>query len=157
MRRAAQQGDEADEARSTSELRSLSPVLGRQEEWSGGAVPNGRSGGFLIDRADLLIVLESLPSTCEIGLQLDFGSRGASGEVLSTQVNAGAAITMLAALRWDRVWIEEQDHRRYIIHFDRSPITTDSVDDGKWIDVGPESPLFDGLRKAHDRQPNSTR
>jgi hypothetical protein len=114
-------------------------------------VPNGRSGGFLIDRAELARLLEALPAMCEVGVPVISAYRARSSGVQPMHLSAAGMVAMLSAVEWNNVWIEEQDHHDYVIHLDQPVDKVDRLDGDKWIIVGPDSPLFIKLREVHAR------
>ena len=60
-------------------------------------------------------------------------------------------VEMLATYPSDRIVVEEQDRGAYIIHM-YYPLSLDPPDFERWILIKPESPLFEKLRRQHDKQ-----
>ena len=47
----------------------------------------------------------------------------------------------------DRVWIEEQDHKYYIVHLDFGVDVEPDPNGAQWVLVRSDSPLYDSWRK----------
>ena len=99
-------------------------------------MPNGRSGGFVIETADLKQLLTAVSETAVVG-QLSTGRqlRAASTAELSRCIEECPL---------ERVAVEEQHDIFYIIHISNSPINI-------WVSVTSESPIFVQLRQRHAR------
>src|SRR5215471_7253454 len=100
-------------------------------------MPNGRSGGFVIEKVDLKHLVKSLhggPAAAKI-FSHSSQTRLADTQELSRLVDE---------CRTDRIAVEEQDHKFYIIHLSNEPELL-------WVMVGSEMPLFLELRQCHDR------
>jgi hypothetical protein len=95
----------------------------------GVTMPNGRSGGFLISRADLEQLLRDVPSDAEIG------------KTLSSRVTTAEFIRMLRKQRKNEIVIEEQDNAWYIVHL--------GVHLSAWITVDESSLVHSSFRKCH--------
>jgi hypothetical protein len=93
-------------------------------------VPNGRSGGFAIERNDLVQLLLSVPPVTVIGAWFT-----RLGPVSAEEANHALKNNPAKSLG-----VEEQDHSDYIIHVGG----TDT-----WIVVTPETPLYTELRHHH--------
>jgi len=96
-------------------------------------MPNGRSGGFPLEKTDLVRWISEISPTLEIG------------RVMTGKRPQPATVADVAALLencpHDRISAEEQDHAFYILHVRNEPIV--------WVIVGSESPLFRNLRQRH--------
>jgi hypothetical protein len=66
-----------------------------------------------------------------------------------TDVTIGALRRLVHEFSSKRVWIEEQDHRWYIMHLDWPVKAKDEPVAEKWIVVDPTSLLFAELRGEH--------
>lgn len=100
-------------------------------------MPNGRSGGFVIEKADLERLVEALRG----------GSVVAQIVIHSCPPRAADALELARFIDEcpnDRIAVEEQHHEFYIIHLSNEPELT-------WVLVDSETPLFSGLRQRHDR------
>jgi hypothetical protein len=96
-------------------------------------MPNGWSGAFAIKTADLKELVEAVSDTAVIGkvaVQL-LPIREAKAEELAR---------FIEECPHDRVEVEEQDHKFYIIHFSNEPKIL-------WFVIGPESPIFQEIRQ----------
>jgi hypothetical protein len=100
-------------------------------------MPNGHSGGFFIDTAELQRLFRAVPGTAPIG-KLAGGSSGPRLRI----VHASEAMHLVAESRHERVAVEEQDHSFYIIHISDEPTLL-------WISVTSDSPIFGGLAQQH--------
>jgi len=97
-------------------------------------MPNGRSGGFVIELAELKQLVQSLASATAVGKI-----------VRSSQlrpVNAGKVARIVEDCKVDRVAVEEQDHRFYVIRLPNEP-------EAIRLMVGSETPLFLELQQRH--------
>lgn len=103
-------------------------------------MPNGRSGGFLIDKADLVQLLAQADRDAIVASLLVEADGAHPG---FQKVTAAAALPYVQACRFDRLAVEEQDHLSYIVHVSNThPVV--------WISVSHDSPLFRGLSLKHD-------
>jgi hypothetical protein len=96
-------------------------------------MPNGRSGGFPLEKADLVRWIAGIPPTVEIG-RVTPGERPRSAAVAEVAA-------LLESCPHDRIAAEEQDHAFYIIHLSNQPVV--------WVIVDSESPLFQNIRQRH--------
>jgi hypothetical protein len=99
-------------------------------------MPNGRSGGFVIETADLKQLVTAVSDSAVVG-QLTTG----------LQPRAASAAEIARCIEecpHDRVAVEEQDNTFYIIHFSNDP-------DIIWVSVNSKSPIFVELRLRHAR------
>ena len=102
-------------------------------------MPNGRSDSFSVSRHDFEQLLNTMPTGAVVG-QLRSGSEG---DRSSRGLDALEARQLFAELPLDRVFVEEQYQKFYIIHLaKREGATT-------WIVVREDSPLFAELRRHH--------
>jgi hypothetical protein len=106
-------------------------------------MPNGRSGSLLLKKAELASWLSGRDGHQIIGLCLAPPTR----RTVSVEMIVG----MLATYPADRIVVEEQDGRAYIVHM-YHPFSLDPPDFERWILIKPESPLFQELRRQHDQQ-----
>jgi hypothetical protein len=100
-------------------------------------MPNGRSGGFVVERADLKQLIKALPDATVVGKIRAYSSALRPADALEIA-------RLVDECPNDRIPVEEQDHKFYIIHLS---------DKGEriWVMVGPETPLFLELRQRHAR------
>jgi hypothetical protein len=99
-------------------------------------MPNGRSGGFPLQTADLKQLIADSPQVGSIALIVD----GAPPFRLAT---ASELAPWVAGVNHDHVAVEEQHGTSYIIHLSNEPI--------RWICVEPDSPLLVPLHQHHAR------
>ena len=100
-------------------------------------MPNGRSGGFPIETADLKRLIRAVSNTAAIGKVVD----GSSGPSLRP-ADAAEVTRLVEECAHQRVAVEEQDHKFYIIHIRDEPTPI-------WVAVHSESPIFDELKQRH--------
>jgi hypothetical protein len=98
-------------------------------------MPNGRSGGFLIPTTDLKRLVEALPGATVIGAVL------VHAPPIRPAI-ASEVIPFIDACSHDRVGVEEQDHKAYVVHLLDEPKPICLVVDSK-------SPLFSALQRSH--------
>jgi len=100
-------------------------------------MPNGRSGGFKIEKGELSCLVKSLPAATLVAKIIVPGSRvkPVDSQVLGRFVDECAS---------HLIAIEEQDHKFYVIHLSEEPKLV-------WVMVGPEGLLFEELRGRHDQ------
>jgi hypothetical protein len=122
-------------------------------------MPNGRSGGFLVGRKEFAALLVGMPATSAVGPSVASAHRARSLGEPAVCLSAADTIALLATFGSDSVWIEEQDHKVYLIHLDRPVDAAGMPDAEKWIIAGPESSLFMVLRQMHEdhRRPPTSR
>lgn len=108
-------------------------------------MPNGRSGSLFLNKAEFASWLNGRDGHESIGLCL--APRGTDRRAVSVERLAG----MLDTYPADRIVVEEQDGRDYILHM-YHPFSLDPPDLERWILIRPESPLFQELRRQHDQQ-----
>jgi hypothetical protein len=101
-------------------------------------MPNGRSGGFPIDTADLKRLVSEVADTTSIGMLAS--PDGSSSPRLRPTVGA-EVLRLVEECLQERVAVEEQDHSSYIIHLSNEPVV--------WVLVKPDSPIFAGLKQRH--------
>jgi len=99
-------------------------------------MPNGRSGGFLMNAADWKELATVVPEETVVGDILDGDSIRA--------ISVADVIRLVEASPSGRVAVEEQHHDSYIVHIRNEPEIL-------WIGVGPASPLLPELRRLHAR------
>lgn len=100
-------------------------------------MPNGRSGGFVIEKADLKHLIEALPNVSVVANIVGHSSPLRPADALEIARCVDECPN-------DRIAVEEQDHKFYIIHLSNEPELT-------WVTVGSETPLFSELRQRHDQ------
>jgi hypothetical protein len=98
-------------------------------------MPNGWSGGFMIKTADLKELVKAASDSTVIGKMVvhPFPIRTA---------NAAEITGLVDECPHDRVAVEEQDHKFYVIHLSDEPKIL-------WLVIGPESPIFLEIRQRH--------
>jgi len=98
-------------------------------------MPNGRSGGFVIERTDLRNLVRTFPD--ETIVARIYPSIGAS-----RPVGALEADRLVDECTSDRIAVEEQDHVAYVIHLRNEPEII-------WLSVSAKDPNFLELRQRH--------
>jgi len=102
-------------------------------------MPNGRSSSFNVSRHDFEQLLNTIPTGTLVGHLLS----GSEGDRSSRALDALESRQLFAELPQDRVFVEEQYQKFYILHLaKREGATT-------WIVVREDSPLFAELRRHH--------
>lgn len=99
-------------------------------------MPNGRSGGFLIETADLKQLIAAVSDAIAVG--------GLTAGARPRPANAAEISRCLEKCRHDHIAIEEQDKTFYVIHISNEPNII-------WVSVTSESPIFAELRERHGR------
>jgi hypothetical protein len=99
-------------------------------------MPNGRSGGFLLDVADLKRVIMASPSGEVIAFVSDDQRR-------FTALTEFELTPLVDQCLYTPVAVEEQDGSVYVIHLG-DELT-------RWVVVGSESPLQAPLRQLHSQ------
>jgi hypothetical protein len=97
-------------------------------------MPNGRSGGFVIETNDLKRLIEAVTGNAVVG-RLTTGSKPHDARV-------DEIAQVIEKCPHNRIAVEEQDHAFYIIHISNAP-------DVVGIVILSESPLFVELRRRH--------
>jgi hypothetical protein len=100
-------------------------------------MPNGRSGGFVIEKADLKSLVEALPHSTVVGKIIALSMRPRPADALETA-------RFVDECPNDRIAVEEQGHKAYVIHLSNEPKII-------WLLVGSEAPIFLELRQRHQR------
>lgn len=96
-------------------------------------MPNGRSGGFILGKADLKQLLNTLSD---------------SDETASAHTPPPDPTDLLEIARLleecpsDQIAVEEQHYTSYVIHLANEP-------EAIWVSVLPDTPLFLELRQRH--------
>ncbi len=98
-------------------------------------MPNGWSGGFAMNGTDLKELLKAASDNAEIGKIVVHA-------LPIRTVNAAEVIPFVEECPQDRVAVEEQDHKFYIIHLSEEPKLI-------WLVIGPESPIFLDIQQRH--------
>ncbi|HTV57532.1 MAG TPA: hypothetical protein VMJ93_01535 [Verrucomicrobiae bacterium] len=100
-------------------------------------MPNGRSGGFLIEKADLKTTIQGLPAetltNVGMGLPLRVERKGVPD-----------ILRLIEESAHERISVEEQDHSSYIVHLSNEPEIV-------WLFVPPGTPVFELLREKHNQ------
>jgi hypothetical protein len=99
-------------------------------------MPNGRSGGFIIETAELKQLVQAVSDDAVVG-KLTAGSQPQTARAVEIAQS-------LEECRQDRVAVEEQDGMLYVIHISNEPSII-------WLFVTSESPIFVELRRRHAR------
>lgn len=99
-------------------------------------MPNGRTGGFMMNAAEWKVLAEVVPEQTTIGKIFDGGAVRA--------VTLADVIRFIEASSRERLAVEEQDHNSYIVHINNEPEIL-------WIVVGLESPIFPEIQRLHAR------
>jgi hypothetical protein len=109
------------------------------EDFDTGSVnmPNGRSGGFVIEKADLRSVVKALPDATVVAMLSAHSPR-------PRPANALEIARLVEECPKERIAVEEQDHKFYIIHLQDEPELI-------WVTVGSESPILLELHQRHER------
>jgi hypothetical protein len=100
-------------------------------------MPNGRSGGFVIEKTDLENLVRTFPGGTVI-------ARIYTSTAASRPIDASETDRLLHECTNDRIAVEEQDHLLYIIHLHNEPEII-------WLSVGAERPIFLELRQRHQQ------
>jgi hypothetical protein len=104
-------------------------------------MPNGRSGGFMIQKADLRELISAIPDSTMVGQIFVHSPR-------PRPVDASEATLLVEQCPHDLVAVEEQDHTAYVIHL------SNEQPNFVWIALGPGSPIFPELRQRHTQWNN---
>jgi len=99
-------------------------------------MPNGRSGGFIIEKTELKNLVGAFPSATVVATKVEF--------TRLRPLDALEAGRLIDECRNDRIAVEEQDHTGYIVHLSNEPEII-------WFGVVPDSPIFLELRQRHQR------
>ena len=99
-------------------------------------MPNGRSGGFVLDTADLRLAIAASP-------QAEVVADVVSGSTRLKPATASELISLVDQCERPQVAVEEQDGDSYIIHITNEPML--------WVVVGAKSSLLAPLRQHHSR------
>lgn len=120
-------------------------------------MPNGRSGGFLIAKADLAMLLAALPASTTVGFPVMRRHRAGETGGSDAPLSVADTISMVGEFKWPTVWIEEQDHRLYVIHLDHPVEMSGEPRADRWVVVKQESPVFAALRERHEQHRDPSR
>ena len=97
-------------------------------------MPNGRSGGFIIEKTALEQLVKAIPEP--IGATVAMGDNPRPRPTDTSEM-----VKLLERCPNDRLAVEEQDHRWYIIHISNKPII--------WVTVRPGSQVYREIRELH--------
>jgi len=100
-------------------------------------MPNGRSGGFVIEKEDLKQIVKALPDATVVGKIPAHSSALRPADALEIA-------RLVDESQNDRIPVEEQDHKFYIIHLSNKR-------ERILVMVGLDTPLFPELRQRHAR------
>ena len=100
-------------------------------------MPNGRSGGFVIEKADLKHLVKALPDTKVVARIMFHSSPPRAAD-------AAEITRFVEECPNDRIAVEEQDHECYIIHLSNGPQLM-------WVVALSKTPMFLELRQRHER------
>jgi hypothetical protein len=100
-------------------------------------MPNGRSGGFVIEKTDLKHLVKGLPGATVVAKIVANHSRLRPADALEIA-------RLVEECPYDRIAVEEQDHKFYIIHLSNEPELV-------WVMVASEAPIFLELRHRHQQ------
>jgi len=98
-------------------------------------MPNGRSGGFVLTTADLKGLVRGVSDAAAVG-------KIVVRPLPIRTADAAEVAQFVEECPHDRVNVEEQDHKSYIIHLSDEPKFI-------WLVVGSESPIFLEIRQRH--------
>ena len=99
-------------------------------------MPNGRSGGFIIETSDLKRLIAAVPPPAVVGRVTTGGSL--------RDVTAAETLQQIDQCQLDGVVVEEQDKTFYVIHLSDQPNII-------WVTVSPQSSIFGELQQRHSR------
>jgi hypothetical protein len=99
-------------------------------------MPNGRSGGFMMNAAEWKELGKVLSEQTMVGKVFDGGA--------IRDVSIADVIRFVEASSRERLAVEEQHHDSYVVHINNEPEIL-------WISVGSKSPIFPELQKLHAR------
>lgn len=100
-------------------------------------MPNGRSGGFVIETVDLRELVKAVSDTTVVG-------QAFVNSLPPRLVSSSEVSRLVEECPLDRVAVEEQDSTAYVIHLSNEP-------ELKWLFVGSQSPIFPALRQRHSQ------
>ena len=100
-------------------------------------MPNGRSGGFVIEKTALKQVIKTLPVGTVVATVIAHDSR-------LRPADAQEVARLVEECPSDRIAVEEQDHNFYIVHLSNQPELL-------WLSVKSDTALFLELRQQHER------
>jgi hypothetical protein len=100
-------------------------------------MPNGRSGGFVIEKTDLKHLIKALPGATVVAKIIAHRSTLRPADALEIA-------RLVEECPYDRIAVEEQDHKSYIIHLSNEPELV-------WLMVASEAPIFLELRHRHEQ------
>ncbi len=100
-------------------------------------MPNGRSGGFVIGKADLKNLVKTFPDDTVL-------ARVFEGSAQPRLANALETTRFVDECPNDRIAVEEQHQSSYIIHLRNEPEII-------WLAVFSDEPLFLELHKRHQQ------
>ena len=115
-------------------------------------MPNGRSGGFLIQKTDLQQLLKEVPGHANVGLAITGPVDLRSLSPPWSDMDAVQLMSLAAAFPGRKVWVEEQHATEYVLHLDDEVEQPGASDTTKWVVIPPDSPLFGALRRCHLRE-----
>ena len=102
-------------------------------------MPNGRSGGFILETAQLRRVIEGMADNAVVGTLVDTSSTPAVQPASAAEI-----ARVMQDNPSERVAVEEQDRIFYIIHLRNEPSPI-------WLGIGASSPIFAQLQQRHNQ------
>jgi hypothetical protein len=105
-------------------------------------MPNGHSSGFQLSKDALRERLSVVPHAEVVGVRFVMTNHGT---YTRQQVTAADVRQLVDEFKGNRIYIEEQDHRWFVLHLDREGYV-DAFDGSKWVMVLQESPLHQSLK-----------
>ena len=97
-------------------------------------MPNGRSGGFLMQTADLKRLFDGLPDSASTGHIIE-------GYARPREASLSEMARLVGECAQEKVAVEEQDGTAYIVHLSNEPIL--------WLFVYKDSRLLNALKRSH--------
>jgi hypothetical protein len=100
----------------------------------GAMMPNGRSGGFMMNAVEWKELVRVVPEQTMIGKVFDGGP--------VRDVSIADVIGFIEVSSLERFAVEEQHHDSYVVHINNEPEIL-------WISIGSKSPIFPELQRLH--------
>jgi hypothetical protein len=100
-------------------------------------MPNGRSGGFILEKEALKELLKTISETTVVGQLV-------TGRWRPTDATRAELTRLVEECPHEKLAVEEQDKRAYVIRLRNEP-------DIVWVLVSWEAPIFTDLRRQHAR------
>jgi len=125
------------QSRQVTLLHNNCPLVQHKTGLRSATMPNGRSGGFIIEKADLNRLVKNLPDAqyvCKIVKKSPWLQPADALEIAR----------LVDECPKDRIAVEEQDGKFCVINLRNEP-------EPLWFMVDSESPIFSELRQRNDR------